>query len=264
MSRFFAPITVDELKKKVEDAFYDEDEGFRHHDMRDKLKSDMKVSFDFENFEYPNSAFGPKPVMGYRTLSNGMTMLGLCAGGDWEHPVFFCLYWDGKKIRCYIPTEGNPWNTSTKEAYGNDDKADLANAKKRWPEHFKNATDVDSGDFDFDFALIEKDIMERILPMDGKQQKPKKKDAPAPRPARSNLQERIEALTYYGTGAEDYELFQQTCSLCYSMVGLGQTEQARILCGWAEDMAEASAEGWVQDGNDINDKSDSAKGHWGH
>lgn len=272
MSRYFAPISIDEFKKKVEAAFYDEEEGFKHYELKDKLKSDMKVNFDFENFEYPDSHFGPKPVMGYRTLPNGMTLLGMCAGGDWEHPVYFCLYWDGKKIRCYIPTEGNPWNTDTKEAFGNDDEKDLKNAKKRWPEEFKDATEVDSGDFEFDFAAIEKDIMERVQPQPGgAQPAKKKKSSPAPQPSgtqptkRPSLQERIEALTFYGTGDEAYELFQATCDLCYKMYGLGGTEEAKILCMWAEEQAWATEEDWVQQGGDLNDKTgDVAKGYWGY
>lgn len=258
MSRFFAPISVDEFKRKVEAAFYDDEEGFKHYEMKDKLKADLKVDFDFENFEYPDTHFGPSPVMGYRTLPNRMAMLGLCAGGDWEHPVFFCLYWDGKKIRGYIPTEGNPWNTTTKKAYGNDDEADLKNAKKRWPEQFRDAVEVYSGDFDFDFALILKDITGRIKPV-------AEKPAPAGDPVkRPSLEERIEALTFYGTGDEAYELFSATCSLAYKMYGLGLEGEAAILCMWAEEMAWASQDDWVGQGGKPSDTSgDVAKGHWG-
>ena len=38
--------------------------------------------------------------------------------------MFFIIYWDGKKLRAYVPTDGNPWNTDTKEAYGNDEEKD--------------------------------------------------------------------------------------------------------------------------------------------
>jgi len=58
-------------------------------------------------------------VKGLITLDNGLTFLGVMAGGDWEYPVFFMIYWDGKKLRGYVPIEGNMWNTSAKMAYGN-------------------------------------------------------------------------------------------------------------------------------------------------
>jgi hypothetical protein len=263
MSRNFAPISVEELKQKVQKEFYDEHEGYLHDKIRKKFKSDLKVKFDFENFETTDDSFGPKKLMGYRTLSNGLTICGMCAGGDWEHPVFFLMYWDGKKLRAYIPTEGNPWNTKTKEAYGNDDKADLKNARKRWPEAFKDADEesIDSGDFEFEPDLIEKDILERIQPLQPKKVKIKQEAKGLPR---DDLRQRIELLTYYGTGHEASELFQQTCSLCYQMDGLGLKEQAKILCGWAEDMAAASAADWAKDGNSLDDKSDVLKGNWGN
>ena len=76
-----------------------------------KFKKDIsKVHFDFENVE----------GMGIHTLSNGLTYYAFTAGGDWEQPIYIILYWDGKSFRGYIPTEGNPWNTATNCAYGND------------------------------------------------------------------------------------------------------------------------------------------------
>ena len=59
-------------------------------------------------------------LVGYHTLDNKLTFLGVVAGGDWESPLFYIIYWDGKKLRGYIPTEGNPWNKETKTAYGSE------------------------------------------------------------------------------------------------------------------------------------------------
>lgn len=184
MPRYFVPITILELQKKIarltskfehvdyvpgafkNDAEQEEqlwyDNGYM---IREIFEKDlMKVQFDFENFEVEEGHFGPKGLMGYHTLSNGFTFLGCCAGGDWEVPVFFIIYWDGKKLRAYIPTDGNPWNTDMGTAYGSEDWHDYEgqmvgadeNAKKRGWESMEDAN--------FDPVEIEVDITSRIHP----------------------------------------------------------------------------------------------------
>lgn len=159
MPRSFAPISIEELRAKINAVC--EDGGV--HPLIEKLGRDIKVRFDLENVAYDERDFGPKSVIGYHS-ENGLTWCGFAAGGDWEHPVFFMVYWDGKKLRGYVPTDGNPWNTSTKRAYGNDDVKDLKNAKKRWPDLFADAEEIDSCDFDFDEQAIKADFMARIQP----------------------------------------------------------------------------------------------------
>ena len=46
------------------------------------------------------------------------------AGGDWEFPVCFVMYWDGKELRAYIPKDGNAWNKKQKTAYGSEEDMD--------------------------------------------------------------------------------------------------------------------------------------------
>lgn len=166
MSRHFEPITVDELKKKIEACRID-DEWVEYGRLTSTVENDLdKVRFDCENTTDETYTFGPKELLGYQRLSNGMSYLGICAGGDWESPVFFCIYWDGKKLRGYIPEKGNLWNTDTKQAYGNDDEADLKNARKRWPdkENLKNDNIDLSGWFDdYDIEAMKDDIMARIV-----------------------------------------------------------------------------------------------------
>jgi len=72
--------------------------------------------------------------MGIRTLPNGMIYAGIMAGGDWECPVFWIIYWDGKRLRGYVPTDGNPYNTDTMEAYGNNPEADGRDLRMRFAE----------------------------------------------------------------------------------------------------------------------------------
>jgi hypothetical protein len=120
------------LRKKVEPLFTRliEDEG--HGGVVAYFGKDVKVEFDTENFHYgPVHKRGR--FLGYHTTGYGLTFCGCQGGGDWERGVRFIVYWDGKKLRAYVPTEGNPWNTDTKRAYGNDDEKDNKNIRKRWP-----------------------------------------------------------------------------------------------------------------------------------
>jgi hypothetical protein len=259
-ARTFAPISIEDLKAKI-DAIPDA------RTLIKALWTDIKVDFDLENFSDSAKDFGPKALMGFHTESNGLTYCGFCAGGDWESPVFFAVYWDGKKLRAYVPTEGNPWNLTTKKAYGNDEVVDGEDAHKRWPNIYKGSA-VEPGDFEFNSTQILKDITARIQPAPSKlpvlpsQKIPKIPRTPQPvknpltgaKP--KSLQERIESLVFYGTGDEAEELFQQTCTLSYKLYGLGQSGKAEVACAWAEEMAYESH-------SEQRDVDDFTKGHWG-
>jgi len=163
--RKFVPITVDELKKKIKakvEKLNPEMAG-EFHWLPEMISTDptlskdlSKVEFDFENWSIDaEQNFGPAEIVGYRTLLNGMPFLGVSAGGDWETPLVFIIYWDGKSLRAYIPTDGNPWNTDTKMAYGNDEDADDKNRSKRFPGN---------DDPDVDARKVLADIQARIVP----------------------------------------------------------------------------------------------------
>jgi len=147
MSRHFVPITVDELKKKIEDCRVG-DQWVEYRRLTPIIEKDLdKVIFDTENISDDGE---PKDLL----------------GGDWESPVFFCIYWDGRKLRAYVPEKGNLWNTDTNQAYGNDDEADLKNARKRWPdsEDLRNDNiDLQGWFDDYDVEAIKEDIMARIV-----------------------------------------------------------------------------------------------------
>ncbi len=161
MSRKFVPITRNQLRAKIET---DGDEYITN--LTPIIEKDLKkVTFSNENISDESYRFGPKSLIGYNKLPNGMEYYGVCAGGDWETPVFFCIYWDGKNLRAYIPEDGNLWNRTTKEAYGNDDEADLKYARKLYPddENLKDDNFDIGGYFDnWDCEAIKKDIMKRI------------------------------------------------------------------------------------------------------
>jgi hypothetical protein len=114
----------------------------------------QKVKFDFENITC-------KPwckediYVGIHTLKNKLTFLGMLAGGGWEIPVFFILYYDGKNIRAYIPSEGNTYNNITDEAFGNDQGMDEIYAQdqgyKDFFDYLRNGTQ--------DWSKIEQDLL---------------------------------------------------------------------------------------------------------
>ena len=183
--RTFVPISIDELKQKIQTVWakhpdYTEDTKddylLRFQELTPQVIRDLgKVSFSTENLEYENGKgySNSGSITGYHRLDNGLAFLGISAGGDWELPLFFIIYWDGKRLRGYIPTDGNPWNTDTHMAYGNDGDAragsvsDWKNAKKRFPDRIKDEQEpewFDTGDVDIecDPKKIIADITARI------------------------------------------------------------------------------------------------------
>lgn len=112
-----------------------------------KMHDDIqKIMFDYEN------VFVEK----YLELSNGIPIVLISAGGDWEFPVLFALYFDGSTFRGYVPTEGNVFNRTLKQAYGNaDDDEDEADCLKHFGVKGYNSLNPD-----FDKAIV--DIESRI------------------------------------------------------------------------------------------------------
>jgi predicted heme/steroid binding protein len=86
------------------------------------VQGDLKIEFDFENTDVEKIV----------TLESGVTVAVVSAGGDWEVPLCFAFYYDGKQFRAYIPKDGNPYNRSTRTAYGNDEDEDDADALKNF------------------------------------------------------------------------------------------------------------------------------------
>ena len=125
-----------------------------------------KVDFSSENASIKPSygkEFGD--IVGFHTLPNGVPYLGVVAGGDWECPLLFVIYWDGKELRGYVPTDGNSWNKVTKAAYGNADESDESELKKILGDKYDpNAKYLyDSSRKTVNPALILADIEKRIL-----------------------------------------------------------------------------------------------------
>lgn len=90
------------------------------------VKKDLeKVNFDFENsyctkLDTPVIDESVPNLLGINTIKDGIPFLGCMAGGDWEYPLFFIIYWDGEDFRGYIPSYGNVINLDFKCAFGSE------------------------------------------------------------------------------------------------------------------------------------------------
>ena len=148
MSRFAPIITMAELQSKLQPYLDGNDDDDFPYNLPESVFKDFKITFNFENCAYEeNDGFLNYPC-GFETLENGLPVLFVNAGGDWECPVCFCIYWDEKKLRAYIPTDGNIFNKKEKCAYGSEDEPDEIDY-----ENISKICDVNA---------IKKDIMNRI------------------------------------------------------------------------------------------------------
>jgi hypothetical protein len=93
----------------------------------DRIRRDKDIDVDHENImlgwsDWNVSYSGtsePAEYLGIHTINN-FTFCGITTGGDWEHPIFVILYWDGSDIRAYIPKRGNAVNMDTMTAFGSE------------------------------------------------------------------------------------------------------------------------------------------------
>jgi len=159
MARLAPKLDMDKFKNFCSLLLNVGGDEFDPYDFPEQILKDLsKVNFDFENYEignadpsftkYPSDhkGYNNYPV-GYEMLPNGLPVLFVNAGGDWESPICFCIYFDGSKMRAYIPSEGNVWNKKEKCAYGSEEDQD---------------TDEDSIHPEGDPEKIKEDIMKRI------------------------------------------------------------------------------------------------------
>lgn len=117
MSRKAKIISLEEFKEKCEKVMRDN----WFPDTPAIAKDIAKIEFDCENVEWQNGQGFMEYPCGYEVLSNGLPVLFVNAGGDWETPICFCIYWNGKSLRGYIPDKGNVYNRKFKSAYGNNE-----------------------------------------------------------------------------------------------------------------------------------------------
>lgn len=143
MSRYAkANVTEDELREKIESkgGIYE----MLYNNPTQQLIDDMKkVNFDCENVLDEEDLDGDYDYfglnLGYETLDNGVPVLWVAAGGDWELPLALCIYIGEKgELRAYIPKEGNRYNLKEKCAYGSEE-----NPPDDFSEHEDEEFDMD-------------------------------------------------------------------------------------------------------------------------
>ena len=152
MGRLLKLIDLEEFKKKIDKLMSHEDFPYN---MGSKIDKDLsKIQFDWENYE----------VLELKTSFPGCHYQLMYAGGDWEYPVYFMIYWDGKNLRAYIPEEGNTYDKEYKTAYGSQTDTELYDKKYG---HL-DCSDPLKPDFDTgeasepDFNKMELDFYKRI------------------------------------------------------------------------------------------------------
>lgn len=120
MARFYTEISKEEFLNKVQKIM--ENEEYPYEMPKHLLKDLGKVNFDFENWTSfdEDGGFGNYPV-GYQEIAPNFHVFFANAGGDWEYPICWIFYWGDKKMRAYIPEDGNAWNKKEKCAYGSDE-----------------------------------------------------------------------------------------------------------------------------------------------
>lgn len=124
MARFYGEITKDDFLNKIKAVMDNEDYPYK---MTKEISKDLlKVDFDFENYTdfKDTSGFCDYPA-GYKELADGFHGFFVNAGGDWEFPICFIIYWGyNKKLRAYIPKDGNAWHKKEKCAYGSNNSGE--------------------------------------------------------------------------------------------------------------------------------------------
>lgn len=115
----------------------------------DVEKDWSKIDFSTENMD----------VTGEKVTPGGVPYLQIRAGGDWENPLIAVIYFDGKKLRGYVPKDGNSYNHKEKAAFGNN-KSDAAEGAKQFGSRFHDGDGC--FEVDPDMALVDADIAKRI------------------------------------------------------------------------------------------------------
>lgn len=117
--RYYSEISKELFLEKVK-KLMNEDEY--PYEMPTIIEKDLsKVNFDFENYTSfeDTKGYSTYPV-GYYEIEPNFHIFFVNFGGDWEYPICAIYYWGDKKLRAYIPKDGNAWNKKERCAYGSE------------------------------------------------------------------------------------------------------------------------------------------------
>ena len=112
-----------------------------------------KYKFDSENVD----AYG-----GIKMSKKGFPYIQCAAGGDWESPVCFFVYFDGNKFRGYVPLKGNAINRSNNTAFqGGGDEEEVKFIAKENGIDYEEAKGL-AGDIEYNKDACLEDFLSRV------------------------------------------------------------------------------------------------------
>jgi len=101
------------------------------------LEDISKYHIDLENNDWFDvSCNEEQPAV--NTTKHGIDYMAAYAGGDWQWPVLFFIYWDGSNYRGYVPLKGNAINPKTKAAFGDDEELDKKFCRENNLKYYDN------------------------------------------------------------------------------------------------------------------------------
>ena len=112
-----------------------------------------KYKFDSENVD----AHGD-----IKMSKKGFPYIQCAAGGDWECPVCFFVYFDGNKFRGYVPLKGNALNRVEKHAFsGSRNEDDAKFVQKELGINYDEANSM-CGDINYNLEACLEDFLSRV------------------------------------------------------------------------------------------------------
>lgn len=130
------------------------------HKVGKELNDDVwggKYKFDGENHDSRG---------GIKLSSKGVPYIECYAGGDWESPVCFFVYFDGNHFRGYVPLKGNTICRDNNQAFGNDyegeDSTEIKFLKKEFGVKTRDELPIQVTDLDYNVDACLEDFMSRI------------------------------------------------------------------------------------------------------
>lgn len=116
-----------------------------------------KYKFDSENVDNRGDI---------KMSSKGFPYIEVHAGGDWECPVCFFVYFDGNKFRGYVPLKGNAICRDNNSAFGNDyykeDSVEVKFLKKEFGVKTKEELPVEPTDINYNIDACLEDFLSRV------------------------------------------------------------------------------------------------------
>lgn len=133
---------------------------WNNSDAKNSIVSSMKN--DIWNNKYEFDSENLDAVGDIKMSSKGVPYIEARVGGDWESPVCFFVYYDGHKMRGYVPLKGNAINRDTKCAFGNDEEADEKFINKELGVKSKEESGYSRYEVNYDKNACLEDFMSRI------------------------------------------------------------------------------------------------------